>query len=135
MLIAQESYAKQVYNPATAVMFLHNPELLKNKDRGGAMYYLLAKLAALGIAIWFYKTADEHGEPPFKWVVTGLIGYVIVWFLADFVFDSMTTNRLARGGALLFVVNQLPAFAGLAAAHFIRKKMLSNLAASKGGES
>lgn len=92
---------------------------------------LLAKLAALGIAIWFYKTADEHGEPPFKWVITGLIGYVIAWFLADFVFDGLTTTKVARSGTLLFLIGQLPTFAGLAAAHFIRKKMLSNLQATK----
>jgi hypothetical protein len=92
---------------------------------------LLAKLAAIGIVIWFYRTADELNEPPFKWVVTGLIGYVIVWFLADFVFDSMMTTKIARSGAMSFIIGQFPALAGIAAAHFIRKKMLSNLAATK----
>lgn len=92
---------------------------------------LLAKLAALGIAIWFYMTADEHNEPPFKWVVTGLIGYVIAWFLTDAIVDSMMSAKIARSGALAFVLGQIPAFAGLAAAYFIRKKMLSNLTVSK----
>ncbi len=92
---------------------------------------LLAKLAAIGIAVWFYMTADEHGEPPFKWVITGLIGYVIVWFLADFLFDGLMTAKIARSAALSFVIGQFPALAGLAAAYFIRKKMLSNLTISK----
>lgn len=92
---------------------------------------LLAKLAAIGIMIWFYKTADEYKEPPFKWVVTGLIGYVIVWFMADLVFDSLTTTKIAKSGALTFVIGQLPAFVGIAAAIFIRRKMISNAIASK----
>ena len=92
---------------------------------------LLAKLAAIGIVIWFYMTADEHGEPPFKWVVTGLIGYVIVWFLADYLFDSLMASKISRSGAVMFIVGQLPAFVGFAAAYFIRKKMISNLAIHK----
>lgn len=92
---------------------------------------LLAKLAALGIMIWFYKTADEHNEPPFKWVVIGLIGYLIAWFMADLIFDSLTSTKIAKSGAISFVIGQLPAFAGIAASVFIRKKMISNAIASK----
>jgi hypothetical protein len=45
---------------------------------------LLAKLAALGVIIWFYMTADKNGEPAVKWAVIGLVGYIITWFLVDF---------------------------------------------------
>lgn len=95
--------------------------------------YLLSKLAAFAIAIWFYMTADEHSEPPFKWVVTGLIGYVIVWLLVDFAFDSLAGTKIAKSGAS-FIIDLLPAVAGLGAAYFIRKKMLSNLTTTKSGE-
>jgi RsiW-degrading membrane proteinase PrsW (M82 family) len=120
-----------VYNQTTAVIPNVLPAAITiNIYRGGTML-LLAKLAALGIVIWFYMTADEHNEPPFKWVVTGLIGYVIVWFLVDFVFDSLMSAKIARNGTLSFIISQIPAFAGLAAAYFIRKKMISNLTTAK----
>ena len=49
---------------------------------------LLTKLVALAIVIWFYMTAEKNGQPAVKWAVIGLVGYVITWFLVDFVLDS-----------------------------------------------
>ncbi len=88
---------------------------------------LLAKLAALGIGIWFYMTADKVGEPPAKWVIIGLIGYLITWFLVDLTLVKALTAAVAKKSTAIIVVTQIPALFGLVAAYFIRKKLLSNL--------
>jgi hypothetical protein len=97
--------------------------------KGGNML-LLTKLAALGVAIWFYMTADKNGEPPGKWVVIGLIGYVISWFLIDLILDNVFASVISKRGAGTFILGQLPAIGGLVAAYWIRKKLLSNLKVS-----
>lgn len=88
---------------------------------------LLAKLGALAVVIWFYTTADKNGEPPVKWAVIGLVGYIITWFLTDFIFDSAFAEVTAKKGGGVFIVGQLPALAGLLTAYLIRKKLLSNI--------
>jgi len=87
---------------------------------------LLAKLAALGVIIWFYMTAEKNGQPPVKWAVIGLVGYMIAWFLVDFVIDSAFAAVLAKKGSGVFVLGQIPALGGLLAAHLIRKKLLGD---------
>jgi len=87
---------------------------------------LLAKLAALGVIIWFYMTAEKNGQPPVKWAVIGLVGYMIAWFLVDFVIDSAFAAVLAKKGGGVFVLGQIPALGGLLAAHLIRKKLLGD---------
>lgn len=87
---------------------------------------LLAKLAALCIAVWFYMTADKVGEPPVKWVIIGLIGYLITWFLVDLTLVKMLTAAVAKKSTAIIVFTQIPAVCGLVAAYFIRKKLLSN---------
>lgn len=88
---------------------------------------LLAKLGALCIVIWFYMTADKAGEPPVKWVVIGLIGYLITWFLVDLTVVKALTAMVAKKSTAVIVITQIPALCGLAAAYFIRKKLLGNL--------
>ena len=88
---------------------------------------LLAKLAALGLIIWFYMTADKNGEPPIKWAFIGLVGYIITWFLVDFALDTAFAAVIAKKGGGVFILGQFPALGGLLAAHFIRKKMLGNI--------
>lgn len=39
---------------------------------------MLAKIAAILMIIWFFQTAKEHQQNPYKWVVIGLIGYWLV---------------------------------------------------------
>jgi hypothetical protein len=72
-------------------------------------------------------TADKVGEPPVKWVIIGLIGYLISWFLVDFMLDNALSAVIAKRGAGAIIIGQLPALGGLLAAYFIRKKLLSNL--------
>jgi uncharacterized membrane protein len=88
---------------------------------------LLAKLAALGIVIWFYMTADKTGEPPVKWAVIGFIGYLITWFLVDLTVVKALTAMVAKKSTAIIVITQIPALCGLVVAHFIRKKLLNDL--------
>ena len=92
---------------------------------------LLAKLAALGVITWFYMTADKVGEPPVKWAVIGLIGYLIAWFLVDAILDNALSAIIAKRGAATIIIGQIPALGGVVAAYFIRKKLVSNANAAK----
>lgn len=93
---------------------------------------LLAKLAALGIIIWFYMTANKVGEPPIKWAIIGLVGYLITWLLLDKTVASPLSAMVAQKGLADFLIDQIiPTLGGLAAAHFIRKKLLSNVSTAK----
>lgn len=87
---------------------------------------LIAKIIALAVVIWFYTSADKLGEPPVKWAVIGLIGYVITWLLVDKTIAASLSAALAKKGSADFFVDQIPALTGLAAAHFIRKKLVSD---------
>jgi hypothetical protein len=88
---------------------------------------VLAKLAALGVVVWFYMTADKNGEPPVKWAVIGLVGYIITWFLVDFVLDNAFATVIAKKGGGGIIIGQIPALGGLFASLFIRKKLLGNI--------
>ncbi len=92
---------------------------------------LLAKLAALGVIIWFYTTADKHGEPPVKWAVIGLIGYLISWFLVDYIADTAFSAVIAKRGGATFIIGQIPTLGGVIAAYFIRKKLLNDVKLAK----
>jgi uncharacterized membrane protein YjfL (UPF0719 family) len=88
---------------------------------------LLTKLAALGVVIWFYMSAEKNGQPAVKWAVIGLVGYIITWFLVDFSLDTALSAITAKNRGAAFIIGQVPAFVGLLAAHFIRKKLVSNI--------
>ncbi|WP_411727593.1 hypothetical protein [Methyloglobulus sp.] len=92
---------------------------------------LLAKLAALGVIIWFYMTANKTGEPPVKWAIIGLVGYLITWLLLDKTVAGPLSAMVAQNGLADFLIDQIPTLGGLAAAHFIRKKLLSNVNTAK----
>lgn len=92
---------------------------------------LLPKLAALGIVIWFYMSADKAGEPAVKWAVIGLIGYLITWLLLDKTIATALSAAVAKKGLADFFIDQIPTLGGLAAAHFIRKKLLRDANTAK----
>jgi hypothetical protein len=92
---------------------------------------LLTKLAALGIVIWFYMTAEKNGEPPIKWAIIGLVGYILTWFLVDFFLDSTLSAVTSKTKGGYFLIGQFPAVAGLIAAFFIRKKLLNDAKTAK----
>lgn len=87
---------------------------------------LLSKLAALGIVIWFYTTAEKNGQPAVKWAAIGLIGYLLGWFILDVIVDKTFATALSRRGGGAFVLGQIPTLSGLIMAFFVRKKLLSN---------
>ncbi|MDA1342650.1 MAG: hypothetical protein O2966_01980 [Proteobacteria bacterium] len=91
---------------------------------------LLAKLATLGIGIWFYMTANKVGESPAKWVTIGLIGYLITWLIVDLTLVKALTAAVAKKSTAVIIITQIPTLVGLLAAYFIRRKLLSNLSAS-----
>ncbi len=92
---------------------------------------VLAKLAALGIVIWFYMTADKVGEPPIKWAVIGFIGYLLAYLLVNYTVAAYLMGIVAKKSTAIIVISQIPALCGLAAAYLIRKKLLSNSRAAK----
>jgi hypothetical protein len=92
---------------------------------------LLTKLAALGIVIWFYMTAEKMGEPPIKWAVIGLIGYVLTWFLVDFFLDTALSAIATKSKGGYFIVGQIPVVGGLISSYFIRKKLIHDASAAK----
>jgi hypothetical protein len=92
---------------------------------------LLTKLAALGVIIWFYLTADKNGEPPVKWAIIGLIGYGLAWLLIDFVLDNALSAAMAKSKGGSFIIGQFPVLGGLIAAYFIRKKLVGDAKTTK----
>jgi hypothetical protein len=88
---------------------------------------LLSKLAALGIIIWFYMTAEKNGQPTTKWVAIGLIGYLLGWFILDLIIDKTFAAALTRRSGGAFVLGQIPTLSGLLMAFFVRKKLLNNI--------
>jgi hypothetical protein len=92
---------------------------------------LLTKLAALGVVIWFYMSAEKNGQPAVKWAVIGLVGYILTWFLVDFALDNALSAVTSKSKGGYFLIGQFPAVAGLIAAFFIRKKLLSDANATK----
>jgi hypothetical protein len=90
---------------------------------------LIAKLVGLGIIIWFYMSATENKQPPIKWAVIGLIGYTIVCLI---VYKGIAVPLSSgKSGGADFVIHQVPALLGFAAAHLIRKKLIKDAAAAK----
>ncbi len=77
---------------------------------------LLAKFAAVAVLVWFFHSAKENGESPFKWAIIGLIGFGITWEIAHLITDAVTENRAIAASA--------PAFIGIAATWFVRQKLL-----------
>lgn len=77
---------------------------------------LLAKIAAVAILIWFFHSAKENGQEPFKWAIIGFIGFGITWEAAHLITDAMTENRA--------IASTLPAGIATFGAWLIRKKLL-----------
>lgn len=87
---------------------------------------LLAKLAGILILVWFYMSGKEHGEPPLKWSVIGLIGYWLTWWAVKLAVVDSLSGLVAKSATGTFVLLQVPALAGIAAAFLIRKKLIAD---------
>lgn len=89
---------------------------------------LIAKLVALGVVVWFYMTADKLEQPPVKWAVIGLIGYMVTWLLVDKTVASTLSAAVGKRSSADFFIDQIPALAGFFAAFLVRKKLISDAA-------
>ncbi len=88
----------------------------------------LAKFAGIAVLVWFYLTAKDKGEPPFKWAIIGLIGYWIAWWVVRLTVVTALSGIVAKSAMMTFIVIQIPALCAIAAAVFIRKKLLADAA-------
>jgi hypothetical protein len=88
----------------------------------------LAKFAGIAVLVWFYLTAKNKGEPPFKWAIIGLIGYWIAWWVVRLTVVTALSGVVAKSAMMTFIVIQIPALCAIAAAVFIRKKLLADAA-------
>lgn len=79
---------------------------------------LLAKIIAVGILVWFFHTAKENGQEPFKWAIIGLVGYGITWEAVHLITDAITENKI--------IASTLPAVIATVGAWLIRQKLLSD---------
>ncbi len=97
---------------------------------------LLAKIGAVAVLVWFYLSAQKQNQPPIKWAITGFIGYCIAWGLSYMIFTGMLPKAASRTTTMGFLVLQIPALCAIAAAYFIRQKLVhdTNPNASVDGE-
>ncbi len=90
---------------------------------------MLAKIAAILMIVWFFQTAKEKGGKPFEWILIGLIGYWVVWWIVTLTIANPLLNGLPPNNSVMIVllIRGIPAFAAIAAAILVRKKLLANL--------
>jgi hypothetical protein len=88
----------------------------------------LAKFAGIAVLVWFYLTAKDKGEQPFKWAIIGLIGYWIAWWVVRLTVVAALSGLVAKSAMMAFIVMQIPALCAIAAAFLIRKKLIADAA-------
>ena len=91
----------------------------------------LAKFAGVAVLVWFYLTAKDKGEQPYKWAIIGLIGYWITWWIIRLTVVAALSGLVAKSAMMTFLVIQIPALCAIAAAFFIRKKLLADAGVEK----
>ncbi|WP_239649688.1 hypothetical protein [Methylocucumis oryzae] len=89
---------------------------------------LLATLGGFIVIVWFYLTAKEKGESPIQWVIIGVIGYWLTWWLIKLTLVNAVAGLFAKSFAGAFLIRQVPALCAITAAYLIRKKLLADLA-------
>jgi hypothetical protein len=85
---------------------------------------ILSKLAGILVMVWFYTTGKKIGAPAIKWAIIGLIGYCLAWLLARETILTLFIGSTSKNSSLIFLITQTPVLFGLAAAFFVRKKMI-----------
>jgi hypothetical protein len=91
----------------------------------------LAKLGGIVVLVWFYLTAKDKGEQPFKWAIVGLIGYWIAWWAVRLTVVAALSGLVAKSPMMTFIVIQIPALCAIAAAFLIRNKLIVDADAAK----
>ncbi len=92
---------------------------------------ILAKAAGIATLVWFYLTAKEKGAPAMQWAIIGVIGFWVAWWAVRLTVLGALAGLFTKNPTLLFIVTQIPALCAIAAAYFIRKKLLADLAAKQ----
>jgi hypothetical protein len=88
---------------------------------------MLAKIAAIIMLVWFFQTAKEHEQNPWKWVMICLVGYWLVWWIFTLGVANPLLNSLQnRSWMLLAAIRHVPAFAAIIAAILVRKKLVAD---------
>jgi len=87
---------------------------------------LLAKLAGILILIWFYTTGKKMGEPPTKWAIIGLVGYLLGWWLGDIIILTAVSGLFSKSTTMIFIVTQLPVVCGVIVAFLVRLKLVKD---------
>jgi RsiW-degrading membrane proteinase PrsW (M82 family) len=87
---------------------------------------LLAKILAVAIVVWFYLAAQKHNQPPIKWAIIGLIGYLLVWGLTKGLLHILLPASVTRTLVMGFLIMQIPAVCGAFAGFLIREKLISD---------
>jgi hypothetical protein len=90
----------------------------------------LAKAAGIAVIIWFYMTAKKHGQSPLKWVIIGVIGYWLAWWAIKLTVLKAIVGMFGKNFTMVFITTQIPALCAIAAAYFVRKKLLADLPAN-----
>ncbi len=85
---------------------------------------MLAKIVAIAISVWFYKSAQKIGENPIQWAVLGVIGFFLSATLAHYAISEPLLGTLPPQGTLTSLIRQSPLLIGIASVYFIYKKHL-----------
>lgn len=89
---------------------------------------MLAKIAAILMVVWFYQTAKENQAETVKWVIIGLIGYWLTWWLVTLTLANPILGTLSKNQVGMYLlVTHIPAVTAVIAAYFIRLKLLKDL--------
>lgn len=85
---------------------------------------MLAKLIAIAVLVWFYKSAQAVGENPILWAVLGVIGFFLSATLTHYVISEPLLTTLPPKSTVSSIVRQFPLFVGIASVYLIKKKNL-----------
>ncbi len=85
---------------------------------------MLAKLIAIAVVVWFYKSAKEVGENPFLWAFFGAVGFFLSATLAHYVISEPLLTTLPPKTTLASIIRQFPLFMGIASVYWIKRKNL-----------
>ncbi len=89
---------------------------------------LFAKFAGIAVMVWFYLAAKKNAQPPIQWAIIGLIGFWLAWWGVKLTFLVPLVGLAGKNATGVFLLTQIPALVGIAAAFFIRKKLLAGVA-------
>lgn len=89
---------------------------------------MLAKIAGIAVLVWFFITAKEHQQQPYKWAIIGLAGYWLMWWIVTLAIANPWLNSINKGSILLLgFIRHIPAIAAIITAVLVRQKLLADL--------